>query len=267
METIAPETARGETMMLAFGSSGEGVSAEAFLQRHGTALDDVFGPVLADLVGLGLIERRDEGVRLTRRGLMLATTSAPASSSGGGGRVLAGGRIGPVRYRRAVSARGADPARGHLPRSLARRDPITRRVRLDRLRRFLAHLGNPPIRSSTSAGPRARGRRAPRSRRSSAPPATASASTPRLTSRFRPRSCRSAAPRRRRRLRRAGRRGPRHATAWLAAEGDASPPTYGEISTALALAWFRSSGSTWPWSRSAPAAGSTRPTWLCPRSR
>ncbi len=48
-----------------------GVSEAHFRDRCGAALDDVYGDVLAELVGLGLIERDDQGVRLTARGRML----------------------------------------------------------------------------------------------------------------------------------------------------------------------------------------------------
>jgi oxygen-independent coproporphyrinogen-3 oxidase len=48
-----------------------GVGFAHFCERVGVDLDAVFGAELADLVGLGLIERDEIGVRLTERGRML----------------------------------------------------------------------------------------------------------------------------------------------------------------------------------------------------
>jgi len=48
-----------------------GVSYSHFHDRCGAELQRVYGDVLADLVGLGLLERDDRGVRLTERGRML----------------------------------------------------------------------------------------------------------------------------------------------------------------------------------------------------
>ena len=48
-----------------------GVSYSHFHDRCGAELERVYGDVLADLVGLGLLERDDRGVRLTERGRML----------------------------------------------------------------------------------------------------------------------------------------------------------------------------------------------------
>jgi oxygen-independent coproporphyrinogen-3 oxidase len=48
-----------------------GVSHAHFRDRCGVELEDVYGDVLADLVGLGLLERDELGVRLTERGRMV----------------------------------------------------------------------------------------------------------------------------------------------------------------------------------------------------
>ena len=72
LETISPTTAIGETMMLGLRLLREGVSFAAFAERHGATIDEVFGRDLADLEAVGLLERRADRVRLTRRGLMLA---------------------------------------------------------------------------------------------------------------------------------------------------------------------------------------------------
>ncbi|HEU5434226.1 MAG TPA: radical SAM family heme chaperone HemW [Thermomicrobiales bacterium] len=71
-ETIDAATGMGETMMLGLRLLQTGVDAAAFQRRHGVALGRVFGLQLDELAGLGLLERTPAGVRLTRRGLMLA---------------------------------------------------------------------------------------------------------------------------------------------------------------------------------------------------
>jgi len=50
----------------------EGVSEEAFRRRFGEPLDRRYRPALADLEGLGLLERREGRVRLTLRGWLLS---------------------------------------------------------------------------------------------------------------------------------------------------------------------------------------------------
>jgi oxygen-independent coproporphyrinogen-3 oxidase len=62
----------GETMMLGLRLLDEGVSNAEFVLRHGVELDEAFGETIAELNGLGMIERLPDRVRLTRRGLMLA---------------------------------------------------------------------------------------------------------------------------------------------------------------------------------------------------
>jgi len=69
---IAPPTAMGETMMLGLRLLDEGVSDQASAARHGVSLTSVYGPVITDLVDLGLLERLPDRVRLTPRGLMVA---------------------------------------------------------------------------------------------------------------------------------------------------------------------------------------------------
>ena len=72
VETIPPATAMAETMMLGLRLLDDGVAETAFAARHGRALDDVYGHVIGELTGLGLIQQRAGRVRLTARGLMLA---------------------------------------------------------------------------------------------------------------------------------------------------------------------------------------------------
>jgi len=72
VEVLAAETQMGETMMLGLRLLQEGVGEREFAVRHGVELEDVFGDVIGEMVRLGLMERIEGGVRLTRRGLMVA---------------------------------------------------------------------------------------------------------------------------------------------------------------------------------------------------
>ncbi len=72
VEEIPPETAMGETMMLGLRLLRQGVDEGAFAARHGVELRERYGSIIEELVGLGLMERTDAGVRLTPRGLMVA---------------------------------------------------------------------------------------------------------------------------------------------------------------------------------------------------
>ncbi|GAB6933185.1 radical SAM family heme chaperone HemW [Calditerricola satsumensis] len=67
---VTPREAMEETMFLGLRLT-EGVSHARFRRRHGVAMEAVFGPVIAELVGKGLLERDARGVRLTRDGLLL----------------------------------------------------------------------------------------------------------------------------------------------------------------------------------------------------
>jgi putative oxygen-independent coproporphyrinogen III oxidase len=71
-EQLSPELQRGETMMLGLRLLREGVTDAEFEQRHGIRLSDAFGPTIDRFQEQGLLDRDDRGVRLTRRGLMLA---------------------------------------------------------------------------------------------------------------------------------------------------------------------------------------------------
>ena len=72
IEPITPETAISETMMLGLRLLQSGVDAEAFAERHGQRMTDIFGPELDLSLARGLIERTGHGFRLTRQGLMLS---------------------------------------------------------------------------------------------------------------------------------------------------------------------------------------------------
>ncbi|MFZ5826640.1 MAG: radical SAM family heme chaperone HemW [Bacillota bacterium] len=69
-EVIDPAGEMAETMMVGL-RLVEGVSEERFARRFGQPVEQAFGPALAKLTGLGLLERSDGHVRLTRRGLRL----------------------------------------------------------------------------------------------------------------------------------------------------------------------------------------------------
>lgn len=69
-ELIAPAVEMGETMMLGL-RMAEGVGAERFAQRFGRALDEVYAEVLPPLLRQGLVEWREEHLRLTERGRLV----------------------------------------------------------------------------------------------------------------------------------------------------------------------------------------------------
>jgi len=72
VEELSAATSMSETMMLGLRLLREGISAEAFAARHGVLLEEVYGEVIGEMVGIGLLERSGDGIRLTHRGLMLA---------------------------------------------------------------------------------------------------------------------------------------------------------------------------------------------------
>ena len=80
VERIEPRTAMGETMMLGLRLLDDGVSALAFSLRHGESILAAFGITLSQLTSLGLIEFDGEGVRLTQRGILMATRFARSFS-------------------------------------------------------------------------------------------------------------------------------------------------------------------------------------------
>jgi len=68
---IDSQTAMRETMMMGLRLTQEGVSAEAFQERFGVSLEDVFAPEIARLVQVGLLEWAGDALRLTTRGRLL----------------------------------------------------------------------------------------------------------------------------------------------------------------------------------------------------
>ena len=65
---ISPVDAMFESVMLGLRMT-EGVSEEAFLRMHGVSLWDVYGKKLKKSIELGLVERENGFLRLTRRGM------------------------------------------------------------------------------------------------------------------------------------------------------------------------------------------------------
>jgi oxygen-independent coproporphyrinogen-3 oxidase len=74
VEVIDMSTAMAETMMLGLRLVKGGVSADAFLARHGVSITDRFGGEIWRLEDQGLLDIDGEGVRLTKRGAMLANS-------------------------------------------------------------------------------------------------------------------------------------------------------------------------------------------------
>jgi oxygen-independent coproporphyrinogen III oxidase len=72
VEELPAATQMGETIMLGLRLLTEGVTDAAFAARHGRGLGEVYGDVIAELVGLGLLRRKETGIVLTHRGLMVA---------------------------------------------------------------------------------------------------------------------------------------------------------------------------------------------------
>jgi oxygen-independent coproporphyrinogen-3 oxidase len=72
-ETLTPETAMGETMMLGLRLLVDGVSAGAFQARHGVALMDRYRAEIERFTAVGLLEwHTPDRLRLTGRGALLA---------------------------------------------------------------------------------------------------------------------------------------------------------------------------------------------------
>lgn len=71
-ERLDERAMMGETMMLGLRLLLDGVNADAFAGRHGQSLEATFGPIVQQSIDDGLLERTASGIRLTRRGLLLA---------------------------------------------------------------------------------------------------------------------------------------------------------------------------------------------------
>ena len=71
LEEGSPEMAMADTAILAL-RLNEGLNPAHFSARFGRTLEEVYGPTLAELTTLGLIESTDSRLRLTPRGRLLA---------------------------------------------------------------------------------------------------------------------------------------------------------------------------------------------------
>ncbi len=93
-EEISPALERAETVILGL-RLAEGVGRREFAARFGDELFDLYGPAIAELAALGLVERTEDALRLTMRGQLLGneaferflptgqvTTSGPMATGG-----------------------------------------------------------------------------------------------------------------------------------------------------------------------------------------
>jgi oxygen-independent coproporphyrinogen-3 oxidase len=71
VEEQSPETAMADTAILGL-RLNDGLDVPGFERRFGAALDAIYGPALADLVAIGLLEGGNGRLRLTPRGRLLA---------------------------------------------------------------------------------------------------------------------------------------------------------------------------------------------------
>ncbi len=70
-ETITRELSMADTMILGL-RLVDGIDVRAFARRHGDDVDGVYGDVIAEFVGYGLLERTPTHLRLTPRGRLLS---------------------------------------------------------------------------------------------------------------------------------------------------------------------------------------------------
>ena len=63
-------------MMIGLRLLHEGIGEADFLARHGRTLDAVYGPEIAALTDMEMIERLPDRIRLTERGKMVANDVA-----------------------------------------------------------------------------------------------------------------------------------------------------------------------------------------------
>lgn len=70
-ETVTPELSMADTLILGLRLL-DGVDAGAFARRYGRGVDAVYGDVLAEFTGYGLLERTPTHLRLTPRGRLLS---------------------------------------------------------------------------------------------------------------------------------------------------------------------------------------------------
>ncbi|HEY8173576.1 MAG TPA: coproporphyrinogen III oxidase family protein, partial [Dehalococcoidia bacterium] len=71
VEKVTPEVSMADTMILGLRLL-EGIELAAFRTRHMTEVDAVYGDLLAEFAGHGIVERTPTHVRLTARGRLLS---------------------------------------------------------------------------------------------------------------------------------------------------------------------------------------------------
>ena len=75
-ETLLPEDRARETLVFGLRRL-EGVDGEAFIRQTGYRIEDLAGKPVSRFVELGLLERRETRLRLTRRGLLVSDSMWP----------------------------------------------------------------------------------------------------------------------------------------------------------------------------------------------
>jgi oxygen-independent coproporphyrinogen-3 oxidase len=70
-EDVTPALSMADTMILGL-RLNDGIDVREFARRHGTDMRDVYGEVLDEFAGYGLVEQTATHVRLTRRGRLLS---------------------------------------------------------------------------------------------------------------------------------------------------------------------------------------------------
>ncbi len=70
-ETVTPELSMADTLILGLRLI-DGIDLRDFARRHGREVDSVYGGVLAEFLGYGLLERTATHLRLTPRGRLLS---------------------------------------------------------------------------------------------------------------------------------------------------------------------------------------------------
>jgi oxygen-independent coproporphyrinogen-3 oxidase len=70
-EQVDAETAMADTLILGLRLT-DGVDLQAFATRHGRTVDDLHGPLIAEFISYGVLERTERSLRLTPRGRLLS---------------------------------------------------------------------------------------------------------------------------------------------------------------------------------------------------
>jgi coproporphyrinogen III oxidase-like Fe-S oxidoreductase len=70
VEPITPAMELADTMMMGMRLS-RGIRTDEFMERFGTGLQDVFGPLIDELSGMGLLVSDETGIQLSDSGHLL----------------------------------------------------------------------------------------------------------------------------------------------------------------------------------------------------